>query len=108
MKAIYLTIVLALMSFLTAFGQVKTESFAVKGNCGMCESQIEKAAKSVDGVTAADWNKQTKMIEVSFDASRTDVQKVHMAIAKVGYDTDKVKADQVSYDNLPTCCKYKG
>lgn len=107
MKAIYLTLVVALMSLTTVFGQAKTEKFKVYGNCGMCESRIEKAAKSVDGVTAADWDKQTKMIEVSFDASKTDVHKVHMAIAKVGHDTDMHKAKDETYNSLPGCCKYE-
>jgi copper chaperone CopZ len=105
-KAIYLTMVITLMSVTTAFGQAKTEKFKVYGNCGMCESRIEKAAKSVDGVTAADWNKETKMIEVSFDASKTDIHKVHMTIAKAGHDTDMHKAKDETYNSLPGCCKY--
>ena len=105
-KAIYLTLVTALMSIGTTFGQVKTEKFKVYGNCGMCESRIEKAAKTVYGVTTADWSKETKMIEVSFDASKTDVHKVHMAIAKVGHDTQMHKAKDETYNTLPECCKY--
>ena len=107
MKAIYLTMVIALMSLTTVFGQSKTEKFKVYGNCGMCESRIEKAAKSVDGVTVADWNKETKMIEVSFNASKTDVHKVHMAIAKAGHDTEMHKALGDIYNALPGCCKYE-
>jgi len=106
MKAIYLTMAVALMSLTTVFGQAKTEKFKVYGNCGMCESRIEKAAKSVDGVTAADWNKETKMIEVSFDTSKTDVHKVHMAIAKAGHDTEMHKAKDETYNALPGCCQY--
>ena len=106
-KAIYLTLVIALMSIGTTFGQAKTEKFKVYGNCGMCESRIETAAKSVDGVTTADWNKETKMIAVSFDASKTDVHKVHMAIAKVGHDTELHKAKDEVYNTLPGCCKYE-
>ena len=74
------------------FAQVKTEKFEAKGNCGMCENRIEKAAKSVDGVSAADWNKETKMLEVSLNESKTSVHKVQMAIAKVGHDTPMHKA----------------
>lgn len=85
----------------------KTEKFKVAGNCGMCETRIEKAANSVNGVTAADWNKETKMIEVSFDAAETDLDKIQKAIAKVGHDTEKFKADDETYDNLPGCCKYE-
>ena len=88
------------------FAQAKTEKFEVKGNCGMCENRIETAAKSVDGVSAADWNKETKMLELSFDESKTSVKKVQMAIAKVGHDTPMHKAKDEVYNALPGCCKY--
>lgn len=105
-KAIYLTVTIALLSFTTVFGQVKTEKFKVYGNCGMCENRIEKAAKSVEGVSNAEWDKKTQTIEISFDASKTDVHKVHMAIAKVGHDTEMHKAKDETYNSLPGCCKY--
>ncbi len=107
MKTIYLTMVIALMSLTSAFGQAKTEKFKVYGNCGMCESRIEKAAKSVDGVSTAEWDKKTKMIEISFDASKTDIHKLHKAIAKVGHDTDMHKAKDKTYNALHSCCKYE-
>ncbi len=107
MKTIYLIVLIALMSIVTGFGQVKTEKFKVYGSCGMCESRIEKAAKSVEGVTAADWNKETKMIEVKLDESKTNVHKVHMAIAEVGHDTEMHKAKDETYNALPACCKYE-
>lgn len=106
MKSIYLTLVIALCSLTTVFAQAKTEEFKVYGNCGMCESRIEKAAKSIEGVTAADWSKDTKMMEVSFDSTKTDVHKIEMAIVKVGHDTDMYKAKDETYDALPGCCKY--
>ena len=85
----------------------KEEKFKVYGNCGMCESRIEKAAKSVDGVTSADWNKETKMMDVSFDGSKTNVNKIQMAIANVGHDTEMSKAKDEVYNDLPGCCKYE-
>lgn len=105
-KAMLSMITMFLMGTMALFGQSKTEKFEVKGNCGMCEKRIEKAAKSVDGVSAADWNKETKMIEVSFDYSKTDIHKVHMAIAKAGHDTKMHKAPDKAYESLPACCKY--
>jgi Cu(I)/Ag(I) efflux system membrane fusion protein len=87
-------------------GQLKTEKFKVYGNCGMCEDRIEKAANSVDGVSSAVWDKKTMMIEVKLDASKTDVHKVHMAIAEVGHDTEMHKARDEVYNRLPDCCKY--
>jgi len=97
---------LFLIGAMTVFAQSKTEKFKVYGNCGMCENRIEKAATSVDGVTAADWNQETKMLELTYDESKTNSNKVHLAIAKVGHDTDKHKAKDEVYNNLPGCCKY--
>jgi periplasmic mercuric ion binding protein len=90
----------------TVFAGEKTEKFKVKGNCGMCEKRIEKAANSVDGVSTADWDKESKMIEVAFDDEKTDVHKVHKAIAKAGHDTKMHKAKDEVYSELPGCCKY--
>ena len=88
------------------FAQAKTEMFEVKGNCGMCEKRIEKAAKSVEGVSAADWNQESKMLELSFDESKASAHKVQMAVAKVGHDTPMHKAKDEVYNALPGCCKY--
>lgn len=105
-KAMLTMTVIAFFGVASVFGQTKTEKFKVYGNCGMCEDRIEKAANSVDGVSAAEWNKETKMIEVKLDESKTDVHKVHMAIAKVGHDTEMHKAKDEVYKELPGCCKY--
>ncbi len=84
----------------------QAHSFNVKGNCGMCKTKIEKAANSVEGVSVANWDVNTKVIIVSFDESKTNLDAIHNAIAKVGYDTDKIKANDEVYSNLHGCCKY--
>ncbi len=99
-------VVLFLMGIMNVLAQSKTEKFKVYGNCGMCEQRIEKAVLKVEGVTAVDWNKKTKMIEVSFDQKKTDLNKIHLAIVKAGYDTDKHKAKSKDYNELPGCCQY--
>jgi hypothetical protein len=90
---------------MTAFAQTTTESFKVAGNCGMCESRIEKAAKAA-GATEADWNAETKMLKVSF-GSGTTVAKIQQKIAEVGHDNDAFKATNEVYNKLPGCCKYE-
>lgn len=104
-----LSILIAFMLFagLTAFaGKPVTEKFKVFGNCGMCEKTIEKAANDVKGVKKADWDKETKQIEVTFDPEKTTLDAIHQAIADVGYDTKKVKAKDEVYNKLHSCCKY--
>lgn len=84
----------------------KTEEIKVYGNCGMCKTRIEKAAKSVEGVSKATWDATKKMLKVTYDDTKTTALKIEEAVAKVGHDTDHVKADNKTYDALHGCCKY--
>ena len=88
------------------YAETKSEKFKVDGNCGMCEKRVEKAALGVKGVSKADWNKNTKEMVVDFDASKTSLDKVEAAIAKVGHDTPLHKAGAKSFEALPSCCQY--
>ena len=66
-KSIFsLGVMFFIVGTMSVFAQSKTEEFKVSGNCGMCETRIENAAKSVTGVTTADWDKKTKMLKLSF------------------------------------------
>jgi copper chaperone CopZ len=96
-----------LFGALSVFAENKTEKIEVKGNCGMCEKRIEKAALADEGVSKADWSKETKQLEVVFDNTKTDLDKVEVAIAKVGHDTPKHKATDTIYKALPECCLYR-
>jgi periplasmic mercuric ion binding protein len=89
------------------FSQVKTEKIKVSGNCDMCKARIEKAANSVDGITGAVWDQETKILLVNLDPAKTNVEKVQKTVAAAGHDTDKFKAEKSVYDKLPGCCKYR-
>lgn len=79
----------------------------VEGNCEMCKERIEKAALSVNGVSSATWNATDKMLHLNFASGKTNLSAISKAIAKVGHDTEKDKADKKVYDALPGCCKYR-
>ena len=81
-------------------------SFGVRGNCGMCKRTIETAANNVDGVKKANWNKDKKKIDISFDETKTNAMEIHNAIGASGYDTEKVMGSEEAYNGLPGCCKY--
>ncbi|TLX70207.1 efflux RND transporter periplasmic adaptor subunit [Labilibacter sediminis] len=81
-------------------------TFKVSGNCSMCKSTIETAAKSLPGVNVANWNMETKELHVSFNEDKSSLTDIHNAIAKSGYDTDKETAPKDAYNNLPACCQY--
>jgi periplasmic mercuric ion binding protein len=84
----------------------KTETIHVWGNCGMCKTRIEKAAK-IDGVTKADWNKDTKMLTLVYNPSVVTSDAIQKRIASVGHDTEKYRADDQAYNKLDACCHYE-
>jgi copper chaperone CopZ len=88
-----------------AQGAPRTDKFKVSGNCEMCKSRIEKAAK-VDGVTKAEWNKETQMLAVTYDPSKVKSEDVQKKVAAAGHDTEKFKATDQAYKKLPSCCQY--
>lgn len=83
------------------------ELFIVSGNCDMCKERIEKAAKSVEGVSGARWNAQTKKIDVEFDPGKNQLNTIRETIAKAGHDNGKYTADNKTYESLPECCHYR-
>lgn len=84
-----------------------TKTAFVAGNCAMCEARIVKATTDLMGVSTASWNKDTKMLEVSFDKKATSLDAIEKAVAKAGHDTKNHKAHEDTYNGLPGCCAYE-
>jgi len=84
----------------------KTESVKVWGNCDMCKARIEKAAK-IDGVSKADWNKDTRILILVYDPATTTGIRVQESIVAAGHDTETFKSDDKIYGKLPGCCQYE-
>ncbi len=81
--------------------------FNVSGNCDMCKDRIETAAKAVDGVLSASWEADKQLLHLQFDPGKTSADAVQKAIAAVGHDTEKYKAPDAAYNELPECCLYR-
>ena len=88
-----------------ASAQSKTETFKVNGNCTMCKSKIEKAAKDAGAFTAV-WNVDSKILAVSYKTSSTNTAKIQKKISSVGYDNEGVKGSDDAYNKLHACCQY--
>ena len=106
----FLTLTCLTLVCLTAFAQKpkwEKVNFQVSGNCDMCKTKIEKAAKAVEGVKTARWNVVSKKMKIKFNPGITNADKIQQAISSIGYDTEKHKATDQVYNNLHHCCKYK-
>lgn len=104
--SLFAAIMFSIFTINTSSAQsAKTETIKVWGNCGMCQTKIEKAAKSA-GAKTASWNADTKELKVTYKAKSTSSAKIQEAIANTGYDTQDFTAVKTAYDNLHGCCKY--
>ncbi|WP_291132850.1 heavy-metal-associated domain-containing protein [Flavobacterium sp. UBA7682] len=79
----------------------------VNGNCEMCKKRIEKAAFSVSGVKSAEWHIDDHTLHLIINEEKCSLMDVKKAIAKVGHDTDEVKATEEDYQKLHGCCLYE-
>ena len=84
----------------------KTETVKIYGNCGMCENKIEKAG-TIKKVATVDWNQETQMATLTYDATKTNQDEILKRIALAGYDSDKFLAPDDVYNNLHGCCQYE-
>lgn len=110
MKSIKILMAITLLlSFTACNSQIKnakTENVKIYGNCGMCEKTIEKAG-NIKKVVEVDWNKDTKLATITYDASKTNQDEILKRIALSGYDSDNFLAPDDVYAKLPECCQYK-
>ena len=84
----------------------KSETYHVYGNCETCKKNIEKAANK-KGITSSSWNKDTKILSLSYDSTKTNADAVLKNIALAGYDNDKFIAPESAYNKLDRCCQYE-
>ena len=105
----FLFIALFAMSFSPIIAQktslVITDSIQVNGACGMCKNRIEKNLK-LEGISSASWNKETKLLTVSYDPAKITNDAIQMKMASVGHDTEKYRSEDSTYEKLPGCCHY--
>ena len=108
MKTLIIFSIVALLMAISSlsFAQTKTETFNVSGNCGMCKTKIEKAAKDA-GASAASWDVDAKQLTVTYKSSTTNAAKIQQKVAEVGYDNAGFKATAEAYNKLHGCCKYE-
>jgi len=83
-----------------------TDTLKVWGECGMCKGRIEKAALQA-GASAANWNQETKMLQVTYKGGEAASQHIQAAIAAAGHDTKDITAPAAAFEQLPSCCHYQ-
>lgn len=104
-KIMVATFVLLSITINAQIKNAKTETVKIYGNCGMCETKIEKTG-TIKKVAMVDWNQETQMATLTYDATKTNQDEILKRIALAGYDSDKFLAPDDVYNNLHGCCQY--
>jgi copper chaperone CopZ len=107
LKKTVITIVL-LLSVVVSNAQIKnakTATVKIFGSCDICKTFIEKAG-NLKKLASVDWNKDTKMATITYDAKKTNEDEILKRIALAGYDNAKFLAPEDAYNKLSDCCLY--
>jgi copper chaperone CopZ len=83
----------------------QTDTVKVYGNCGMCETTIEKAGSKAK-ISKTDWDQETGIAVITYDTKKTSLDAVLKNIALSGYDNANYLAPTAVYNKLHGCCKY--
>lgn len=98
----------------TAVAQQKTNQKAVIktilhcDHCKECETcglKFKTEMLKIKGVKMYELDDKAMTFTVYYNAKKTNLQNIKVAISKLGYDADEVKADSQAYESLDGCCK---
>jgi copper chaperone CopZ len=89
------------------FANAQETSLYVYGTCGMCKARIEGILNAMPSIETAEWDVDTKQLNVRYNPDGTSQRKIEQTLANAGHDTRNVKAKDGVYNKLPACCHYE-
>lgn len=73
--------------------------------CGGGAPRVQTGLSAVAGVSAVVIDDKAMTITVTYNSQKTNPDAIRLAISKMGFDADDVKADPAAYEKLDGCCK---
>lgn len=59
-------------------------------SCGHCVGAVKNRVSKLDGVETVDASAETKLIDITFDGEKVDLEKIQAELADEGYPATKV------------------
>lgn len=109
-NVLMLLVIIGLSACGIANGQSSKKIISIQTNaqCGECKERIEEELNYTGGITYAELNLDTKIVEVKYNSSKISADEVKKVISDLGYNADEVKADTQAQSALPKCCQPGG
>ncbi len=93
---------------LTMNAQKAPKKFKLKHlpQCEMCKDRIGKSFTERERKeVSSNLDLKTKIVTAAYNPKEISPDRLRLAISKVGYQADDLKADPFAYEALPACCK---
>jgi mercuric ion binding protein len=113
LKSIFLFTTLFFVSNTASAQQKSTQKAVIKtvlncDHCKECETcglKFKTEMLKIKGVKMYELDDKAMTFTVYYNPKKNDLQTIKIAISKLGYDADEVKADPAGYEKLDGCCK---
>jgi mercuric ion binding protein len=73
--------------------------------CETCGLKFKTEMLKINGVKMYTLDDKAMAFTVYFNPKKTELETIKVAISKLGYDADDIKADPSSFEKLDNCCK---
>jgi periplasmic mercuric ion binding protein len=73
--------------------------------CETCGLKFKTEMLKIKGVKMYELDDKKMTFTIYFNPKKTDLQTIKVAISKMGFDADEVKATQEGIATLDSCCK---
>ncbi len=90
------------------YSQTDTLRVKTSAQCSMCRKKLEHNLSYEKGVKSVKLDLNNKVLTIVYASTKTNPEKIRMAIADQGYDADTIPANPKAYNNLQECCKKGG
>lgn len=108
-KIKFILILLLLQAGISVNAQsLDTIKIATSGQCNTCKKTLEHDMKFEKGVESVNYDVASQILTLVYKPEKTTPEKLKIAVTKIGYDADSLKADPKAYNKLPDCCKKGG
>ena len=112
LKSIFFLAVAFFMSN-TASAQKTNQKAVIKtflhcNHCKVCETcglKFKTEMLKIKGVKMYELDDKKMTFTIYYNAKKTDLQTIKVAISKLGYDADEIKATSKGIASLDGCCK---
>lgn len=113
MKNVLLVLLFSMFALTVSAQNSKNEKVVIQttidcDHCKVCETcgqNFQENLYKIKGLKMYELDEEAMTLTIFYNGKKTTLDEIKVAITKLGYDADEMKADAAAYDKLDGCCK---